>query len=143
MLRSAGLLGKVDVIGIGSGWADAARGFIDDSGIDAKTSRLRMLADPERAAYTHLQLNRGVVRTFTWRKWANLMGFLGFPYECCCRRRMPGLNAGDPWQQGGTFVFAAGGKHALLEHREESPGWPALDQEALVSAARSAIAFER
>ena len=140
MLSRHGLLAKCAVVAVGSGWPSAAAGLIDELGVDARASNLRLLADPQREAYRFLRAHRGVVRTFTWRRWANVLGFMAFPAQLCCRRRMPGLNAGDPWQQGATFVFAAHGQRELFALREESPGWPGLDEAALVCAVRAAIA---
>lgn len=139
-LRRHGLLGKCAVVAVGSGWPSAAAALVDELRLDARACGLRVLADPQREAYRHLRAHRGVLRTFTWTRWANVLGFLAFPAELCCRRRVPGLNAGDPWQQGGTFVLAARGQRELYALREEAPGWPALDEAALVSAVRTAIA---
>ena len=140
-LRRGGLLGAVRVAAIGSGWPSAAAGLLEEAGLgDARSARLTLLCDPGRGAYAALGLRRGVARTFTWRRWANVAGLLAFPVQACCRRRLPGVNAGDPWQQGGTFVLAAGGGRELFALREESPGAPALDGAALVAAVRRAIA---
>ena len=139
MLRAAGMLGKVNVVAVGSGWPSAARGLLAELRVDAGACRLRMLSDPHRAAYTHLRAHRGVVRTFTWRRVANFLGFLTFPVQCCCKRRMPGLNAGDPWQQGGVFVFDRS-QREIFALREQSPGWPALDAGALVEVVALAVA---
>lgn len=143
VLRASGLLGKVGVVAIGSGWPSAAKGLLEELGIDASACNLRLLADPRRQAYAHLRAHRGVLRTFTWRKWANVLGLFAFPRECCCRRRLPGVNAGDPWQQGGTFVLSDDGRTELYALREESPGFPALDGGALVAAVRRALLVKK
>ena len=142
MLRDSGLLGKIAIVAIGSGWASAAASLVEDMGVDPVRCNLRMLADPKRLAYRHFKLHRGALRTFTWRRWDNFKGFLAFPYEMCCRRRLPGVNAGDPWQQGATFVVAGGGGKMLYGCREESPGWPRIEAADLISAARTAILLD-
>ena len=103
-----------------------------------------LLCDPSRQLHAALQLRRGVARTFTWRLgWSNVRGCLAFPYELCCKGRAPGLNAGDPWQQGGVFLLDAAAL-PVFEHREESPGGPLLDAAALqAAAARTEVAGAR
>jgi hypothetical protein len=140
-LRRGGLLGAVRVAAIGSGWPSAAAGLLEETGLDARAARLSLLCDPGRGAYAALGLRRGVARTFTWRRWANVAGLLAFPVQACCRRRLPGVNAGDPWQQGGTFVYGPRGSPPTFALREETPGWPALDEAALLDGVRAALAM--
>jgi hypothetical protein len=86
-----------------------------------------VLCDERRALHAALGLPCSVKRTFTFRRGcANWLGLLSFPYQACCKRRLPGVNAGDPWQQAGVFVLRALGEPAFC-HREESPGWPLLE----------------
>ena len=86
-----------------------------------------VLCDERRSLHAALGLPRSVRRTFTFRRGcANWLGLLSFPYQACCKRRLPGVNAGDPWQQAGVFVLRASGEPAFC-HREESPGWPLLE----------------
>ena len=86
-----------------------------------------VLCDEGRRVHALLGLPRSAQRTFSFRRGcANWLGLLSFPYQACCKRRLPGVNAGDPWQQAGVFVLRASGEPAFC-HREESPGWPLLD----------------
>ena len=92
------------------------------------------LIDPERALYAALGLARSVRATFAWHSWRNVFGALAFPRQCC-RGRVPTLNAGDPWQQGGVFVVDRSGV-LLFAHRDEAPGWPKVDAAAFARALR-------
>jgi hypothetical protein len=95
-----------------------------------------VVCDERRALHAALGLARGVARTFTFRRGcANVRGLLSFPFELCCKRRLPGVNAGDPWQQAGVLVLRASGE-AAFAHRETSPGWPLLDAAGVAAAAR-------
>ena len=97
-----------------------------------------VVCDERRALHAALGLARGVARTFTFRRGcANVRGLLSFPFEMCCKRRLPGVNAGDPWQQAGVLVLRASGE-AAFAHRESSPGWPLLDAAGVAAAAREA-----
>jgi hypothetical protein len=82
----------------------------------------------------------GVLNTFAlgprWRD--NLAGLLRFPVECCLRGRVPGVNAGSPWQQAATIVLAPA-REELYALRETAPGFPALDAEALAAAVRRGL----
>jgi hypothetical protein len=102
-----------------------------------------VLCDEGRRAHAALGLHRSVARTFTFRRgWDNLKGLFAFPYEACVKGRLPGVNAGDPWQQAGVLVLRATGE-AAFTHREESPGWPLLDAAALRAAAAAAAGAEK
>lgn len=60
-------------------------------------------------------------------------------WAMCCRCRCPGGSAGDYHQVGGCFVFGAGGmaeQHYAL--RQETPGYPEIDDAALVAAVDAA-----
>ncbi len=129
---------SVQLVAIGSGTAKVARGVMSEQKLDA--SQVLMLVDPQRVAYRALALHRGVVRTFTWRKPENAAGAKDFPRQCCMRGRLPMVNAGDPWSQGGVFVYGMGGGKPVYFLREESPGWPGIDAPAFVAAAKKAAA---
>jgi hypothetical protein len=99
-----------------------------------------VLCDEGRRIHAALGLHRSVARTFTFRRgWGNVAGLLSFPFQACAKGRLPGVNAGDPWQQAGVFVLPASGEVAFA-HREESPGWPVLDAVALRAAGGGAAA---
>lgn len=145
MVTEAGLLGKIEILAIGSGWAAAARGLVAELGIDVEATRLRMLVDPAKHAYKYFKALRGVRRTFTWMIPENFAGFVRFPFECCIRWRLPNVNAGDPWQQGGCWLLAPSNNfdagsdpEVLYECRETSPGWPRIDPAKFISALKAA-----
>jgi hypothetical protein len=148
ILGSEGLLGDggARMVAIGSGWAGAARGVLSD--LEAvhpeAAASTTMIADPKRAAYLFFKAHRGVRRTFTWVLPANAAGAKDFPRQCLCKRRLPMVNAGDPWQQGGVFVYGAatsagGTPRQLYALLEESPGWPQVDAKAVVAAIRAEV----
>jgi hypothetical protein len=138
-LRAAGLFPQL--LAVTSGSASMAWELAQEHSAELAGFPCSFASDPERRLYAELLLPRSLLRTFTWRLPANLAGFLLFPRELCCRcpPRCPGLNAGDAWQQGGVFVLGPL-RSIVFAHREQSPGWPPLDAEALVAAVRSASA---
>ena len=150
-----GAAGRAELLVVGSGSSPRVlAGVLRDAGVgadEARHLRLRAAVDPRRLAFARFGAARGVVNTFSWgraRWWDNLRGLLDFPRECCLRGRIPGVNAGDPWQQSATIVLApvrgggassgadAGGtpRGELFGLRESAPGYPALDRDALVAA---------
>lgn len=110
----------------------------------AMKGRFNVMADPSKELYQQFGLNRGVVATLKFKRpLLNLKGLLQFPFQCCCRGRLPGVNAGDPWQQGGIFVLppnSSSPSEALYALRETSPGYPLLDTDAFLAAAKQAVA---
>ena len=112
--------------------AATAWGLVTELRLDADNSRVSFLLDARRELYAALGLVRSVRATFTWHSWRNALGALAFPRQCC-RGRVPTLNAGDPWQQGGVFVVARDGS-ILFAHRDEAPGWPKVDEPAFARA---------
>ncbi len=91
-IHSAG----AELVVIGSGTPFHARGFRDE-----RELTFPVLVDPERAAFAAAELKRG------GRSVANLKTFKA------ARRAMKagfkqGRTQGDPWQQGGVFVFGPG-----------------------------------
>ena len=149
-LAAGGVAGRADLLVVGSGSAPRVlAGVLRDAGLgSAAARRLRLVAavDPRRLAFARFGAARGVVNTFSWgreRWWDNLAGLLAFPLECCLRGRVPGVNAGDPWQQSATVVLAATGAgvrdEELYALREQAPGFPALDRAALAAAVRRGL----
>ena len=146
-LRAAGLAGTLPLFVVssapGAGAGAAASLLRDDAGLtppDAAALRLRVLLDPSRALYTRLRCARGVTRTLCFareRAAFNIRGLCQFPLELL-RGRVPGVTSGDPWQLGGVFLLAAdasGDWREAYALREERPGWPLIDVDALRAAA--------
>lgn len=143
-LQTSGLLGRVDVIAFGSGSpAQGARVLRQFLGLGksatseemaASPRRIRMYVDEGKEMYKYMSLHRGVVRTFTWHRWENFMGMCAFPSHAI-RGTLPMVNAGDPWQQGGVFVMTADAE-PLYTLREEAPGWPQMDTDAVITACK-------
>jgi hypothetical protein len=146
-LHDAGLLGPgppaVRLLVLGTGDAPTARSVLAEAGL-APGPGVTLAVDPTGAAYAELGFHRGVGRTLALKRRANVVGALLFPLQCCVRRRVPFVNAGDPWQQGGVLVFAgpsggSGGGTEVFALREESPGWPELDAGGMVRAVTGAM----
>ena len=146
LLRAHGLLDRVPVLAVSSGSSVAVVAqLLADVGDAAASARLRLAIDPRRVAYSRFGAARGVINTFSWHRsrfYDNLRGLLLFPTECC-RGRVPGVNAGDPWAQGAAIVLSPatpqGGRAQLYVLRETAPGWPRIDIEAVVTALRRAL----
>ena len=144
-LRARGLAGRAELLLVGSGSSPAVlASLLRDAGVagaeEARRLRLRAVVDPRRLAFARLGAVSGVLNTFAWGpRWRdNLAGLLRFPLECCLRGRMPGVNAGSPWQQAATIVLAPA-REELYALRETAPGFPALDTEALAAAVRRGL----
>jgi hypothetical protein len=144
-LRARGLAGRAELILVGSGSSPAVlASLLRDAGVasaeEARRLRLRAVVDPRRLAFARLGAVSGVLNTFAWGpRWRdNLAGLLRFPVECCLRGRVPGVNAGSPWQQAATIVLAPA-REELYALRETAPGFPALDAEALAAAVRRGL----
>jgi hypothetical protein len=79
-LQTAKLTENIDIVCFGTGTrkvgARVLRGF-NQSG----TLRMRMFVDQERAFFKQMSLYRGIKRTFTWTRWANVMGLCAMPKE--------------------------------------------------------------
>ena len=143
--------GRAALLVVGSGSSPGVlASLLRDGGVgaaEARRLRLRAAVDPQRLVFARFGVARGVVNTFSWsrrRFWANFEGLLRFPLECCLRGRLPGLNAGDPWQQSATLVLApaggaGGARRELYALRETAPGAPALDAAALAAAVRRGL----
>jgi hypothetical protein len=154
LLKKSALLSEdVSILALGSGCSvSVAESLLKEVGVDAAEAhrlRLRAAIDPLRLAYSFFGASRGVFNTFNWaaEKWRkNLRGMMLFPYEMCCRGRIPGVNAGDPWQQGAVLVLTTrrtASYEELYALREHAPGSPALDHAAFAAAVRSGVAALR
>jgi hypothetical protein len=130
------------LIVVGSGSAAVAKGVGEELDLQRKAGLkdVTFAVDPSLAVYKAFGLYRGVARTFVWHRWENVKGLCAFPSECCCKCRCTGCpgsrNGGDPWQQGGSFVLLDNA--AIFEHREVNPGWPVIEEETFMKAARQA-----
>jgi len=147
-LRARGLAGRAELLVIGSGSSpEVLASLLRDAGVggaaEARRLRLRAAVDPRRLAFARLGAVSGVLNTFAWGpRWRdNLVGLLRFPLECCLRGRVPGVNAGSPWQQAATLVLAPA-REELYALREAAPGFPAIDAEALAAAVRRGLGAE-
>jgi hypothetical protein len=73
-----------------------------------------VLTDPTLAAFRALGLKRGVVETLGPSTWLRAAGSVA-------RGHLQGRTRGDPWQQGGLFVMARGGR-LVFEQRNRDAG---------------------
>lgn len=149
-VRTAGLDGALPILVVASSpspaiAAELLAGDVSLSARAARALRLRVRLDPLRAAYAHLRCVSGVARTLCFsrqRAAFNFAGLLRFPYEMCCRGRVPGVSSVAPFQLGGVFLLspgAAGGAPAREAYalRDQRPGWPLVDAAALRAAAEA------
>jgi hypothetical protein len=140
VLRAEALVGgDVCVVGVGSGNSKAGKSMLSETRLDAKADNLMLLCDEKKVVYRHFDLHRGVRRTFTWMRPENRAGANDFWRVACCAGRVPFVNAGDPWQQGGIFVVSHAGEKMHFSLKETSPGWPQMDDEAFIAAVKKAV----
>jgi len=146
-LRGASLSGSLPLLLVLSGGSEqvAASLLADDAQLSpaaARDLRLRVLLDPQRLAYARFGCARGVARTlcFSRQRLAfNLRGLLLFPYEACCRGRLPlPSSAGDPWAQGALLLLDGAGVERFAL-RETRPGFPQIDEAALAGVVRAEL----
>jgi len=102
---------------------------------------VRMFVDatPRLDVYKALGAKHGVLRTFTWTRWDNVVGLLRFPTQMFTFGALPTpSSAGDSFQQGATLVVARDG---LVRFRllEEAPGYPRLNHASLNRAIAGAV----
>ena len=81
---------------IGSGSALMARAFAEDAGLDAP-----LFTDPSCKVFKAAELKRGAGKTINRQSIKNSARALKAGFS-------QGLTKGQPWQQGGVFVFAPG-----------------------------------
>lgn len=86
-----------ELIVVGSGAPWHAKAFRDARGLE-----FPLYVDSELVAYRAAGLRRGIWATLGPRNW---WGGL----RAIFRKRRQGRTQGDPWQQGGVFVFGADG----------------------------------
>jgi len=102
---------------------------------------VRMFVDatPSLDVYKALGAKHGVLRTFTWTRWDNVVGLLRFPAQMFSFGALPTKSsAGDSFQQGATLVVASDG---LVRFRllEEAPGYPRLNHASLNRAIAGSV----
>ena len=109
-----------DIIVVGSGRVADARHFRETEKVS-----FRVLTDPSRRSYQAAGLRRDLMGTLMPSVLAHGIGALlhGF---------MQGRTQGDPRQQGGAFVFAAGGRE--LFHYVGKASGDHADPQALLAA---------
>jgi hypothetical protein len=113
-----------DVFVIGNGSPSFIEGFREQTKYEGV-----IYTDPSLAVFTAAQLERGVLKTL------NPLA-LGKTLGAFARGHRQGLNQGDPWQQGGVLVIAAGGE-VKWHHASERPGDNA-EPSQIVAALKSA-----
>lgn len=126
--------GSTRLVLVGSGAPEVGRAVAESLAL-TRLANVGMLVDPSARIYSLVGAKSGVMRTFTWTRWENVVGFLAFlPHVL--HGRLPFVNAGNPWLQGCTFVLSADGavKYGLIE---ETPGYPRVDLVALARAVRA------
>jgi hypothetical protein len=124
----------VRLLAVGSGAPGVAVAVLREQGL---LGRWTAIVDPSLAAYRAIGAHRGVMRTFTFRRWDNMLGLCLFPVECC-KGRLPFVTAGDPWQQGGVVVAGGGGPGDILYlHRETNPGYPPISPAKLLGVLKA------
>ncbi len=80
----------------------------------------RVLIDPTLDAYRALRLQRGVMATMGPSTWVRAAKSLA-------RGHVQGEVAGDPWQQGGLFVMAPGGRLVFEQRNRDAATRPDID----------------
>ena len=98
-----------ELVVVGCGRPEQAANFRDEEGLD-----FPLLTDPKRKAYAEAELERGLGATFSLK--AAGSGFRAFKKGF----RQQGVQ-GDPWQQGGVFVFSPEGE-TLYAYRSREAG---------------------
>lgn len=108
---------------VGNGWPAMAKAFAERSGLPDAT----LLTDPSLQSYAAAGLKRSALLTLGPRGW--------LPYIRTMKKGFrQGRTKGDPWQQGGALVIAAGGE-VLYRHVSTGPSDQA-DPGTLVAALR-------
>lgn len=85
---------------VGNGTPPMARAFLEDHPLDAQ-----VFVDPSLKVYAAAGLKRGILKVVN-------PSAMKAAARALLHGHMQGLNQGDPWQQGGTFVVFPGGKVA-------------------------------
>ncbi|MFQ5351855.1 MAG: peroxiredoxin-like family protein [Candidatus Binatia bacterium] len=99
----------VALVAIGNGNTEQAKDFVSAFDFPGE-----VYVDPERRGFRAFRLNRGLISTLGPS--AMLRGIRAFGAGF-----RQGAMAGDPWQQGGTFVIGPG-PELLFAHRDAGAG---------------------
>lgn len=109
-----------DLLVVGNGKPAQAKAFRDERDLD-----FALYSDPGLRAYRAAGLRRDAASTFS-------LGPLKHGMRALKSGFRQGMVQGDPWQQGGAFVFAPGDE-VLFEQRSDSAG-DHVDPRELVAA---------
>lgn len=92
-----------------------------------KSNDISFFINPSSEIYDFIGSKYSITGTFTFTKIENLYGLLAFPIEFL-KGRMPFINAGDPFQQGGQILLSLNDyKKCKYLNLETSPGYPKMD----------------
>jgi len=132
---------RAHLLFIGSGSPQVGKKIAEELGIFKRGARMLVDNSDESDVYRCLGAKRGIARTFTMRRWDNLLGLIRFPLEMLrgriptvqipfLGRRKASTSSGDPFLQGALYVFD---KKGTICYRliEESPGYPRPDMQAI------------
>jgi hypothetical protein len=97
------------LLAIGSGKPAQAKAFAEERELD-----FDLYTDPGLRAYRAAGLRRDVASTFN-------LGLVKHGVRALKTGFRQGMTQGDPWQQGGAFVFAPGDE-VLFEQRSDTAG---------------------
>lgn len=116
-----GIANKADDLGnlaiVGNGTVAHARDFDRTH----SKGRLRSLVDTEKKTYKELEMAHGVATTMTAASGLRALGALS-------RGHIQSTNKGDPNQQGGVLVVAAGGRPVFFQRSEFAGDHARLEQ---------------
>ena len=108
------------LLAVGNGKPEQAKAFAEDRELD-----FPLYTDPGLRAYRAAGLRRDVISTFN-------LGMVKRGMRALKSGNRQGSVQGDPWQQGGAFVFAPGDR-VLFEQRSDTAG-DHVDPQELVAA---------
>lgn len=117
---------KAKMVFIGSGGVHVGKSVADQAKMFQQGARLLVDPSTESRVYRSLGAKRGVLHTFSFSRFDNLIGLIKYPLEII-RGRLPlKSSGGDVFLQGATFVFSPNGE-LLYRQIELSPGYPKTD----------------
>lgn len=100
---------------VGNGGPHFARAFVEDWGVT-----FPVYVDPARTAYQAAGLRRGAASTFR-------LGVVKSGLRALAKGYVQGMTQGDPWQQGGVFVFGPGNQDHFAYISDEAGDHPEVD----------------
>jgi hypothetical protein len=133
---------KVPVVIVTPGAPAATAAYLRDLKI---ADEVEGYADPGLGLYRQLGLAYVDAKTLTSRPTKFGCGRIcayTLCFSMCCRCRCPGGSAGDWHQIGGVFVYPAGTGAAVppahFALKQETPGYPEMDEAAILAATDAA-----